>query len=488
MKDYPVLWEFHYSPFNPNYSSAIEKLCETINTKWSLNINPLKMRSSINRILKFYRYMLPCENIEKFMDYFDKCAMFLPSTVEGIPRARCIHCYMCYHKDSELRKHLIEKHQFWKWPYKCEHCPERFMELDDYELHKRLPHYVEIFKCQQCDKRFNRKIPYKKHVSNHERTLLRRSGVAVETTDTKYVCTVCTKEYKRAADLRQHQLYHQEKKFKCHICLKPFFTKSYLNVHLKTHCDTRDFVCEVCGKGFIRRSYYTTHMATHTGEKVTCTICNIKLSKTNLLRHLRLVHVALEGTLEQTFRAQYYHYNKMKKKGNHNPISRSKETKPRKYDCKICKLPFEKFKSLKDHNNEVHSDVKRTLCKICNFGFRHIQNLKFHYRRKHNLHFYQADKLVDEDADLNTILAMTTQEIKELIESETGIEKLKQTTTEIKEFSSTSNVNYFEQEKILSATLQDEIMKAVENIDKQEIKVDDVHSINDFFNDLLKNS
>ncbi|TMW52954.1 hypothetical protein DOY81_001987 [Sarcophaga bullata] len=479
MKLYPVLWEFHYSPFNSKYSAAIEELCQTINTKWSLNLNPLKMRSSINRILKFYRYMLPCENIDKFLDYFDKCAMFLPSTVEGIPRARCIHCYICYQKDSELRKHLIEKHQFLKWPYKCENCPERFMDRDDYELHKRLPHYVEIFKCQQCDKRFNRSVPYRKHMSSHEKALQRQLGVTVKKSNTnediKHVCTVCSKEFNKASDLRKHEIYHQDKRFKCHVCPKAFFMKPYLNAHLKTHSDQRNFICELCGKGFIRYARLILHRKTHSGEKVTCSICNLKLSETSLPRHMRLVHVAVEGTLQQTFRAQSYHYNKIYKNRHNQKLSRAKETKSRKYDCKICKIPFDKLKFLKDHNAKVHNDVKRSVCKICNFAFRHIQNLKFHYRKKHKLHFYQADVLVDEDADLNTVLAMTAQELEEL------------TTVKVKNSNSTSNVNYFEQDKIHGDTLQDEIMKAVENIDREEIKVDDVHSLNDFFSDLLKN-
>lgn len=488
MKDYPVLWEFHYGPFNPNYTEAIEKLCQTINTKWSLNTTPFKMRSSINRILKFYRYMLPCENIDKFLDYFDKCAMFLPSTVEGIPRARCIQCYICYKKDSELRKHLIEKHQFLKWPYKCENCPERFMDRDDYELHKRLPHYVEIFKCQHCDKRFNRSVPYKKHMSSHEKTIQRKLGVPVEKTNTKddrkYVCTVCSKEFSKACDLRKHEIYHQERRFKCHICPKAFFMKSYLKSHLKTHSDQPNFVCELCGKGFIRYSSYITHSKTHTGEKVTCNICNLKLNEASLPRHLRLVHVAVEGTLEQTFRAKNYHYNKMYK-NEHNRISRPKETNPRKYYCKICKIPFDNFKSIKKHNAEVHFDARRSVCKICNFAFRRKQHLKVHYRRKHKLHSDQAGKLVDENADLSTVLA--TQELEELTQAPNKIEKPNQTTAKVKNLNSASNVNYFEQDRIHGDTLQDEIMKAVENIDKQEIKVDDVSSINDFFNDLLKN-
>lgn len=473
MKNYPVLWEFHDLPFNNEYSKAIGELCRIVNNKWSLNITLLKMKRSLNRILRFYRFMLPRESIDEFEDYFDKCALFLPSSVDAIPRARCVYCCICFERDADLRKHIIVKHKSLKWPYKCAECFERFIERDEYELHRRLPHYTEIFKCAHCDKRFDRRHLYNKHVAAIEKAKERR----IEASQPKlqhdeFKCDICEKTFATSIYLNCHKKRHTQT-FKCHLCPKEFKMKSSLRLHLKRHNNELDYICEVCGKGFILKSYLNEHMKKHNGAKVTCNICNLKLRKCNLLRHLRLVHIVSEGTIGSTFRAKSYRYQKFIK-----PRTRRRTESPRHYNCKVCKITFERLKELKDHNKQMHSDVKKTPCKICAVEFIHLQNLKRHYRDKHKLHIYQVYMLVYRKDDVNKVLAMTKEELDRLA------------ATEVTTFAlMTQNIekeNFSEQERSHSDEIQDEIMKAVENLDKQEIRVDDDHSMHDFFSDLLK--
>ncbi|XP_065369842.1 uncharacterized protein LOC135962041 [Calliphora vicina] len=505
IQNYPVLWKFHEQPFNKDYYKAIEEICQIINDKWSLNITSLKMRRSINRILRFYRFMLPSEDIEKFNDYFDKCSLFLPSSIDEIPRARCDYCSICYKSDKELRKHLIEKHKCLKWPYKCQQCHERFRERDEYELHKLLPHFVEIFKCEQCSKRFNRRYLYNKHVSSHQRTIQRNIPTTAGSTQqndpsspghgpsTQMLLQQQQRPIKSAKQNIKPAKYSRELSdgenlFKCPICPKAYVLKSTLNLHLKKHRSDYDFICEVCGKGFIRQSSLNEHMNTHTGAKITCNICNLKLRKCSLSRHLRLVHVATEGTIESTFRAQCYHYKKFmfpKSQQSRTKTVKGNEKITRRYFCKICKINFSRLKQLKDHNKELHFDVAMIPCKMCNIEFKHMHNLKRHYRCKHNLHMYQIFKLVDHNEDLNTVLAIQTEDL----ETEQNIyisHALNKQHDNVKRSTFSSGENYFEPDRIHSDKIQDEIMKAVENIDKQEIKIDDDHSMNDFFTDLLK--
>ncbi|XP_037811378.1 uncharacterized protein LOC119603422 isoform X2 [Lucilia sericata] len=485
IKDHPVLWEFHNQPFNKMYNKAIEEICTAINSKWSLNITPLKMRRSINRILRFYRLMLPRESIDHFEEYFNKCALFLPTSIDKIPRARCDYCAVCYETDSELRKHLIEKHKSLKWPYKCQQCRERFRERDEYELHKHLPHYEEIIKCEQCHKRFNRRNLYNKHISSHEQTLLRRLERTLNNqkpVKVFHACKFCSKTFSNSEYLNRHELIHT-RRFNCNLCFKTFSLKSTLKEHLRRHSQTLDYMCEVCGKGFIRKSSLREHMDTHTGEKITCNICNLRLRKCSLPRHLRLVHVATEGTIESTFRSRCYQYKKYLYPTRQG-IKRV-ENLPRQYVCKICKISFDRLKLLKDHNKEFHTDVHKTPCKICNFEFKYIPNLKRHYKYKHNLHKYQIFKLVDQNEDLNTVLAMNEEELEKITHAEL-VAKLTIEQSKAKNYVSTNDKNYFEPERMNSNKIQDEIMKAVESIDQQDIKIDDDHSMNEFFTDLLK--
>ncbi|XP_065368333.1 uncharacterized protein LOC135960861 [Calliphora vicina] len=416
MKNYRVLWQFHDKPFNEDYIEAIEDLCQIVNVKWSLNIDSLKMRRSINRVLRFYRFVFPYENIEKFSEYFDKCAAFLPSTVMEIPHARCSHCFICFKEDVELRRHLVEEHKSLKWPHKCQHCAESYEDNDEYEFHKRLPHYVEIFTCEQCNEKLNHRSEYNQHLAKHQQKQIEEPR--------NHVCNECGKKFRTNGELRSHKYYHEEKKFKCHLCPKSYFKSPTLTIHLKKHRNQLDYICEVCGKGFLQQKYLNEHMDTHNGIQIACNICNLKLRRGNLYRHLRTCHVAVEGTIESTFRAKGHRHNQLthpqRRTHKINPIyqpskrsKRSEEKVPRQYDCKVCNIHFDRLKFLKDHNRENHGNINKVSCKMCDSQLAQKTNLKRHYREKHKLSDYQAFELVDKDEDINKVLSMTKEEMNE---------------------------------------------------------------------------
>ncbi|KAM7342433.1 uncharacterized protein ACRADG_009874 isoform 2-T4 [Cochliomyia hominivorax] len=403
MKSYPVLWEFHNEPHNGEYIKAIEKLCEIIKEKWLLNIEPLKMRRSITRILRFYRFLFPFDNIDKFTEYFGMCANFLPITVIEIPHARCVHCLRCFKRDKELKSHLLADHDKLKWFYKCQHCRESFKTSNEFEFHKRLPHYMEVFTCPKCNKKFYEHKSYKRH--SHQLTDLPRS----------HICDVCQKGFKTKRELTKHKGYHGEKKFKCDQCSCAYYSKSNLTIHLKKHLNELNYICDVCGKAFMQKKHLNEHMETHTGIKVACSICNLKIRRSNLKRHLRTVHVACEGTIENTFRAKTLNYKRGEGTRVFNPNNAKRKRRPaerpRHYDCKVCNIPFDSLKVLMEHNKEFHSDLIQKLpCKMCDGIVSHMGNLKRHYRIKHKLPEYQIFAFVEKDMDVNTVLAMTSDQ------------------------------------------------------------------------------
>ncbi|KAI8123766.1 Zinc finger protein 112 [Lucilia cuprina] len=478
MKNYPVLWQFHDKPLNEDYNKAIEDLCQIINGKWSLQLDAIQMRRSVNHVLRFYRYLLPCENIKRFKHYFEKCANFLPSTIQEIPNARCYLCDLCYKTNLELRQHLQEQHEATKWPHKCRQCHEYFRLTDEYQLHKRLPHYVEIFSCEMCNKRFSRHHLYQKHLQLHEQIQITEIGT--------FKCNICSKEFKSNYELRSHSIYHGERKYPCELCSKSFFSNTALKVHLKRHRKQLDFVCEVCGKAFLHLAYLKEHLERHTGTKVTCNICKLKIRKCNLLRHLRTVHVACEGTIETTFRAKNHTYKRLlrPRRYSKNP-ERAKEIMPRQYVCKMCNIHFDRLKFLKEHNKQFHSDLHKWPCKICTSEFRRLQNLKLHYREKHKLHVYQIYKLIESNEDVATVLAIKTEEIEKITDTLAYTLNCPSTanyqTTIIKKDPSAGEITIEKEKMQISTTIQSEIITK-----NEAINVDDDHIMTNFFNDLLK--
>ncbi|XP_037811384.1 zinc finger protein 181-like [Lucilia sericata] len=413
MKNYPVLWEFHNKPFNEDFNEAIEDLCQEINNKWSLQIDSLKMRRSINRILRFYRFLFPFESMEKFSDYFEICAGFMPSTVNEIPYARCSHCFLCFKYDSELRRHLSDEHKSLNYHYKCKYCGERYADSQEYEFHKHLPHYEEIFHCDHCHERFNRRNYLTRHLIKHETNPVERRN---------HVCDLCGKKFKSGSELSNHKLYHEEKKFKCNLCSKSYFKDFTLMLHMKTHRNQYDFICEVCGKAFTQQKLLNEHLVIHNDIQITCNICNLKLRKRNLLRHLRSIHVAVEGTIESTFRAKGHRHNElMGKKRVFKPRTKSGkisnhsiEPNARQYNCKLCNIPFERLKFLKEHNVECHTNINKVACKICDSHLIHRNNIRRHYREKHKIDDDKIDSIHDEETDNDIVLSMTIEKMGEL--------------------------------------------------------------------------
>lgn len=500
MKNYPILWEFQTQPFNENYSKTIDELSQIIKDKWLINLNAIKMQRSINRILKFYRSKRMGGNVNRFQQYFDKCCEFLPESEDDIPQARCYLCFICYKNDIDLRLHMIKSHEASEWPYKCRDCKERFRDNNEYELHKHLPHYEEIFTCCTCNKKFVRYSLYQKHLDLHKRIEITETG--------KYPCTICAKEFKTRNELHSHKVFHGERKLKCPQCPKLFFKNTTLKFHLKRHRKELDVICEVCGKGFIHQAYLKTHMAKHTGATVTCNICNLKLRKCSLMRHLRTVHVACEGTIESTFRAKNHNYKRLLQPATRSQTTKKQsKTKPRQYICKTCNIIFDRLKSLIEHNQKQHPNVNKWPCKLCNAEFKMIYRLKHHLREKHKLHVYQVYKLVDQNEDVDQVLAIKKEELdnmsstlaysllgpssskKKPIEPASRAPK---TTTVIIKSDPTPEEMCFEEEQFLKQTMSQELKKAVDNITTEDIKVvddvdeDDEHAMNDFFNDLLR--
>lgn len=107
----------------------------------------------------------------------------------------------------------------------------------------------------------------------------------------RHACTVCTKSYKDAGSLRQHEKSHWlSRPFPCNICGKLFTQRGTMTRHMRSHLGLKPFACEECGMRFTRQYRLTEHMRVHSGEKpYECQLCGGKFTQQrNLISHLKM--------------------------------------------------------------------------------------------------------------------------------------------------------------------------------------------------------
>uniref|UniRef100_A0A8C7WGR9 C2H2-type domain-containing protein n=1 Tax=Oncorhynchus mykiss TaxID=8022 RepID=A0A8C7WGR9_ONCMY len=129
-------------------------------------------------------------------------------------------------------------------------------------------------------------------------------------------CSTCLKYFFSKATLKLHlQTHSGVRRFTCKVCGKMFITFSSFNAHEKTHWPVKPYACSVCGKGFVLLRELKTHSHMHSGEMpFFCNHCGQGFTSFRNLERHRLLH-----------RAASSHY------------------------CLPCKLPFPSYLALKNH-------------------------------------------------------------------------------------------------------------------------------------------
>lgn len=81
-----------------------------------------------------------------------------------------------------------------------------------------------------------------------------------------YKCTICSKRFKRAYDIRMHMLSHTNiSPFICEICGKTYKHKKALQIHVDMHNGIHKFSCTYCNKAFTLKKGLQRHLPIHTG-------------------------------------------------------------------------------------------------------------------------------------------------------------------------------------------------------------------------------
>lgn len=185
---------------------------------------------------------------------------------------QCCQCQQTFETEAELREHFDSVHGVFpedtsvnkKKKWSCKYCHRKFVYKISLAKHcmdkdyKEKPNYKLIpVVCDECGKSFNTTYLLNVHKVQH------RKAPGLPKT---YKCKEpdCDKAYAFPLELKRHMKYHQEKRFKCHLCDFAFFDSNRIQQHVEVyHKDGLLLTCSVCFATFISFDEYKEHLEVH---------------------------------------------------------------------------------------------------------------------------------------------------------------------------------------------------------------------------------
>lgn len=214
--------------------------------------------------------------------------------------------------------------------------------------------------CPNCDRIF---------VSG---SLLKRHSM-IHTGEKPHVCEICNRRFAQLGQLNFHRKFHNNPRYRCHVCSKPFLRPSDIKKHLRTHTGEKPYDCKVCLKSFAQLGALQQHMRIHSGEKpFSCEICGKRFSqKANKTKHVKIHR---EGERPYTCQICGRSFSDLSEMELHRAGHGG--GKPRK--CDHCQDSFRKLSELNHHVRRFHTFEKQHKCMFCSKEFYSICNLKQH--------------------------------------------------------------------------------------------------------------
>ncbi|XP_066538491.1 zinc finger protein 1035 [Hoplias malabaricus] len=207
----------------------------------------------------------------------------VPMIIKDKLKERCPHCpkrfqYRCY-----LLRHLHSHTK--KKRYSCMHCGQKYDSKQQYLQH-------EAF-CDGVFKTSKTKLP-----NDPETTLksnIKEMTVAVEKGEFK--CSICTKTFTNARNLRRHVLTHTDvKPYRCKACETCFSRSDHLKLH-QMHCKGKRQRLEVRIEKINVNQFGGDWQSQvqQSNEVFECKVCSKQFpAKTSLARHIAMLHTTIK--------------------------------------------------------------------------------------------------------------------------------------------------------------------------------------------------
>ncbi|XP_055707173.1 zinc finger and BTB domain-containing protein 17-like [Phlebotomus papatasi] len=256
-------------------------------------------------------------------------------------------CEKCGNKFKEkliLQRHIVRVHINEETSKtQCPICNKVLKHEFSLKNHMAIHSERTPFDCQYCSKSFQRKSYLTKHIAQHHKDQEQPKQINVKDLDKEqikelvdklykdvpttindpFLCTICKKLFRNLEDIKLHSLQvHsteyinpenvdavqfvikevREKKHKCSVCDKAYYTQYELNNHMANHTSEKNFSCTQCSKAFGNKLRLYYHLKTHdTTRAIPCHHCDKFFKTAKILRaHLKRVQGTVKSEPEES--------------------------------------------------------------------------------------------------------------------------------------------------------------------------------------------
>uniref|UniRef100_A0A8D1P406 Zinc finger protein 384 n=1 Tax=Sus scrofa TaxID=9823 RepID=A0A8D1P406_PIG len=178
---------------------------------------------------------------------------------------------------------------------------------------------------------------------------------------------------------------HQKdgKTYRCRMCSLTFFSKSEMQIHSKSHTETKPHKCPHCSKTFANSSYLAQHIRIHSGAKpYSCNFCEKSFRQLSHLQQHTRIHSKMHTETIKPHKCP--HCSKTFANTSYLAQHLRIHSGAKPYNCSYCQKAFRQLSHLQQHTR-IHTGDRPYKCAHpgCEKAFTQLSNLQSH-RRQHN--------------------------------------------------------------------------------------------------------
>ncbi|CAG5057411.1 unnamed protein product [Parnassius apollo] len=314
----------------------------------------------------------------------------------------CYKCGKAFSASHRLHAHMVT-HELEDDGFKCTKCDDIFATRKLRSSHMSYMHGPKLrYRCPYCKDKFKAYGDRAKHLKEvHDRKV-------------EYPCHLCPAVFALCNQRTKHiqQVHIKHKPFQCEYCVFKSSTAARLRSHLVKHIGIRKYQCDICKKAYCRIKTLREHMRIHNNDKrFVCEYCNAAFVQKCSLQRRKCEDIQIKQEVEsdsENIKAAVIvpardagNERRAAFRNNIKIILESCTACPFKYRkgtylCFFCKTSFLEPERLREHTQQLHSDVKQllkprkyeplkmdfavTTCKMCGTAIPDYEMLKSHLR------------------------------------------------------------------------------------------------------------